>query len=309
MELSNVKCLDQSFGDDWILYHGDNVEVNQAIPSDSIHYRINSCPFESLFTYSNSPRDIGNCSNSDTFAQHFKFLIAEQYRTHKPGRLVSVHCMNLPTSKARDGYIGIRDFRGEIIRMYQDAGFIFHSEVVIWKNPVTAMQRTKALELLHKQLCKDSVMSRQGIPDYLVTFRKPGDNDEPVSGELVEYHGTTQLPTSGTRSINVWQNYASPVWMDIDPSDTLQYQSARDNKDERHVCPLQLGVIRRGIQLWSNPGDVVCDDFNGIGSTGHVALEMGRRYVGIELKDSYFKAAKNNLANTANQKQGQLAFA
>jgi len=305
---TNVKCLDSAHGDNWILYHGDNVEVNKAIPDNSVHYRVFSPPFASLYTYSNSPRDMGNCADDNTFDSQYRFLIEQQHRTHKPGRLVSVHCMNLPTSKTRNGYIGIRDFRGDIIRMYQEAGFIYHSEVCIWKNPVTAMQRTKALGLLHKQVCKDSAMSRQGIPDYLVTFRKPGDNDEPVSGELVEYYGTDKIPPHGKRSINVWQNYASPVWMDINPSDTLQYQSSRDNKDERHVCPLQLDVIRRGIQLWSNPGDVVMDDFNGIGSTGHVALEMGRKYIGIELKDSYFNAAKTNLQNTANHKQGQLSL-
>jgi DNA modification methylase len=306
---TNVKCLDMACGADWVLYHGDNVEVNKAIPDNSIHYRVFSPPFASLYTYSNSPRDMGNCSDNETFNTQYRYLIAEQYRTHKPGRLLSFHCMNLPTSKTRDGYIGVRDFRGELIRMYEDAGWIYHSEVVIWKNPVTAMQRTKALGLLHKQVCKDSAMSRQGIPDYLVTMRKPGDNDEPVAGRLEDYYGTQKLPSHGDRSINVWQNYASPVWFDIDPSDTLQYQSARDNNDERHVCPLQLQVIRRGIQLWSNPGDVVMDDFNGIGSTGHVALEMNRKYIGIELKDSYYKAAKTNITNTAQHAQGQLAFA
>lgn len=242
MLTTNINCLDQSHGHDWSLYHGDNVEINKGIPDNSIHYRVFSPPFASLYTYSNSPRDMGNCADDETFAEQYRYLICEQYRTHKPGRLLSLHCMNLPTSKTRNGYIGIRDFRGDLIRMYEEAGWIYHSEVCIWKNPVTAMQRTKALGLLHKQVCKDSAMSRQGLPDYLVTFRKPGDNEEPVSGELVEYHGTKKLPSHGNRSINIWQNYASPIWLDIDPSDTLQYQSARDNNDERHVC-LATGTL------------------------------------------------------------------
>lgn len=303
---NSVKCIDQAHGVGWSIYHGDNVEVLKAIPDNSIHYRIFSPPFASLYTYSNSPRDMGNCNSDDAFATHYQYLIREQYRTHKPGRLLSFHCMNLPTSKTRDGYIGIKDFRGQLIRAYEDAGWIYHSEVVIWKNPVTAMQRTKALGLLHKQVCKDSAMSRQGIPDYLVTMRKPGVNDEPVAGRLTEYYGDNDLPSHGDKSINIWQNYASPVWMDINPSDTLQHRSARDNNDERHICPLQLDVIRRGIQLWSNPGDIICDDFNGIGSTGYVALDMGRKYIGFELKESYFKAAKNNLANKSGATQQQL---
>ena len=179
-----------------------------------------------------------------------------EFRAMMPGRLVSIHCMNLPTSKVRDGYIGIEDFRGEIIRAFEDAGFIYHSEVCIWKDPVTAMQRTKALGLLHKQIKKDSCMSRQGVPDYLVTMRKPGDNPERVSN------------TNETFPVQLWQQYASPVWMDINPSDTLQYRSAREHDDERHICPLQLEVIRRAIKLWSNPGDTVWSPFTGIGSEG-----------------------------------------
>lgn len=306
MHRTNIKCLDQDGGDEWVLYHGDNVDVNKGIPDNSVHYRIFSPPFSSLYTYSNSPRDMGNCVSDSDFSEHYRYLIKEQYRTHKEGRLLSFHCMNLPTSKVRDGYIGIKDFRGDLIRMYQDEGWIYHSEVCIWKNPVVAMQRTKALGLLHKQLCKDSAMSRQGIPDYLVTMRKPGVNDEPISGRLDDYYGDDKLPTHGDKSINIWQNYASPVWMDINPSDTLQYQSARDNNDERHICPLQLQVIRRGIQLWTNQGDVVMDDFAGIGSTGYVAIEMGRKFVGVELKDSYYKCARSNLASKSNVNQPQL---
>jgi hypothetical protein len=217
------------------------------------------------------------------FYAHFGYLIADLYRVLKPGRLLSFHCMNLPTSKTRDGYIGISDFRGDLIRMFQDARFIFHSEVVIWKDPVTAMQRTKALGLLYKQLKKDSAMSRQGIPDYLVTMRKPGVNPEPVTKDPAAF------------PVDLWQRYASPVWMDINASETLQKESARDEKDGRHIAPLQLEVIRRAIALWTNPGDLVLDPFAGIGSTGYVALREGRRFVGVELKASYFKQAVANL--------------
>jgi len=196
--------------------------------------------------------------------------------------------MLMPTSKARDGFIGLRDFRGDLIRAMQRAGFVFHSEVVIWKDPVTAMQRTKALGLLHKQLKKDSCMSRQGVPDYVVTMRKLGDNPEPVSH------------TNETFPVQSWQKYASPVWMDIDPSDTLQYRSAREHDDERHICPLQLEVIRRCLRLWSNPGDNVLSPFAGIGSEGYVALQEGRRFVGCELKRSYYEQAARNLASIDN---------
>jgi DNA modification methylase len=202
--------------------------------------------------------------------------------------------MLLPTSKQNDGFIGIRDFRGELIRKFNEAGFIFHSEVVIWKDPVTAMQRTKALGLLHKTIRKDSSMSRQGIPDYLVTMRKPGQNTEPIA------HTPEEFPVS------LWQRYASPVWMDINPSDTLQYRSARDDKDEKHICPLQLEVIRRALKLWTNPGDTVLSPFAGIGSEGFVALQEGRKFIGAELKESYYRQACKNLEGIANPAQHEL---
>lgn len=304
-----MKVINQVVNNTYSLYHGDCVEVTSGLPENSIHYSIFSPPFASLYTYSNSDRDMGNSKNGDQFSEHFQYLVKELYRVIKPGRLVSFHCMNLPTSKSRDGFIGIRDFRGGLIKAFQDEGWIFHSEVCIWKNPVTAMQRTKALGLLHKQVCKDSAMSRQGIPDYLVTMRKPGVNDEPVSGPFEDFIGDYQITPTGDPvkdSINIWQRYASPVWMDINPSDTLQFRSARDNNDERHICPLQLQVIERGLELWTNPGDIVLDPFNGIGSTGHVCLRSNRRYVGIELKESYYNAAINNLENTHSKKQLSL---
>ena len=275
----------KEIGEKYALYNGDSAEVLKMLPGGAVHYIIYSPPFQSLYVYSNSDRDLGNCRTAEEFYQQFRFIGEELYRVLMPGRLMSFHCMNLPTSKERDGYIGIRDFRGELIKFFQDIGFIYHSEVVIWKDPVTAMQRTKALGLLHKQLKKDSCMSRQGIPDYLVTMRKPGENPERVT------HTNESFPVS------MWQRYASPVWMDINPTDTLQYKSARENKDERHICPLQLQVIERGIELWTNPGDIVLTPFMGIGSEAYTAVKMGRKAVGVELKDSYYRQAVANVKN------------
>lgn len=276
-----IKAKD--IGDEYALYNGDSAEVLKMLPDGSVHYIIYSPPFQSLYTYSNSDRDLGNCRSSDEFYEQFRYIGQELFRVLMPGRLMSFHCMNLPTSKEKDGFIGIRDFRGELIKFFQDLGFIYHSEVCIWKDPVIAMQRTKALGLLHKQLKKDSCMSRQGIPDYLVTMRKPGENPERVT------HTNESFPVS------VWQQYASPVWMDINPNDTLQYRSVREDKDERHICPLQLPVIKRGIELWSNPGDTVLTPFMGIGSEAYMAVKMNRRAVGIELKDSYYRQAVANV--------------
>lgn len=284
-----MNCLNQSTGEGWSLYHGDCVEVIQGLPPKSIDYSIFSPPFASLYTYSNSPRDMGNCRSHAEFFEHFDFLVQQLARVMKPCRNVSFHCMLMPTSKERDGYIGLRDFRGELIRAFQARGFIYASEVCIWKDPVTAMQRTKALGLLHKTVRENASMSRQGIPDYLVTMRAPGDIEERVK------HDPKQYP------VDKWQKVASPIWTDIDPQDTLQYQSAREHEDERHICPLQLEVIRRGVDLWTNPGDVVLSPFAGIGSEGHVSLQMGRRFIGVELKTSYFEQAARNLANALAQ--------
>lgn len=299
-----MEVLDQYHGKDFSVYLGDSCEVLKGVPDNSIHYSITSIPFASLYTYSATERDLGNCRNHNEFWDHFQFLIREWVRTIMPGRLISIHCMNLPTSKQNDGFIGIKDFRGDVIRAMQDAGMIYHSEVCIWKDPVIAMQRTKALGLLHKQVRKDSCMSRQGIPDYLVTFRKPGENAEPAEGLFDHFAGDYELPMGQDEvrnSINIWQQYASPVWMDINPSDTLQRESARAEKDERHICPLQLQVIERGLQLWTNPGDVVLDPFNGIGSSGYRALQLKRRYIGIELKESYYEQAVKNLISAEAQ--------
>lgn len=290
-----MNVLNQASGDNYTVYHGDCVDVLKGIPDATIDYSIFSPPFASLYTYSNSPRDMGNVRNDAEFFEHFAFLVAELRRVMKPGHNVSFHCMLMPTSKERDGYIGLKDFRGDLIRAFQAHGFIYASEVCIWKDPVTSMQRTKALGLLHKTVRTNACMSRQGIPDYLVTMRAPGEMVDKVT------HDPNQYP------VDKWQKVASPVWMDIDPSDTLQYRSAREHDDERHICPLQLEVIRRGIDLWTNPGDVVLSPFTGIGSEGFVAVEMGRKFVGAELKQSYFEQAARNLA-AAEQEKTQDIF-
>jgi len=279
----------------WEVVNGCCVEVLSGTPDEWVDYSIFSPPFSSLYVYSNDDRDMGNCMTDDEFFAHFDFLIHELYRVTKPGRLLSFHCMNLPRSKERDGVIGLKDFRGQLIAAFEKHGWVFHSEVCIWKDPVTAMQRTKAIGLLYKQLCKDSSLSRQGIPDYLVTMRKPGDNKDPIRKV-----NALKLPAGDDRlkngfPLSTWQQWASPVWMDIDPGETLQYTHARSDKDERHICPLQLGVIRRGIGLWSNPGDLVLSPFAGIGSEGFEAVKMGRRFFGIELKKEYHEWAIRNL--------------
>lgn len=294
-----MKILDQVVTDQYALYHGDCVDVMRGMPDASVGYSIFSPPFASLYTYTNSPRDIGNVRTHAEFFEHMRFVIPELYRVTKPGRLVSFHCMDLPTSKARDGFIGLTDFAGALLRAFEECGWIYHSRVCIWKDPVVSMQRTKAIGLLWKQLKKDSALSRQGIADYVITMRRPGENPEPIS------HTETEFP------VEMWQRYASPVWMDIDPGDTLQYTSARDAADERHICALQLEVYRRGIELWSNPGDVVWEPFGGIGSGGHIAvggptrsgarLAAPRRYASAELKHSYWKQAVRNLQNATSQ--------
>lgn len=285
------KVLNQKISENFAIYHGDSVEIIQNIPDESIHYSIFSPPFASLYTYSNSERDMGNTKNDEEFMIHFGFLVREMFRITKKGRLLSFHCMNLPTSKQNHGYIGLRDFRGELIRLFVDCGWIYHSEVVIWKDPVIAMQRTKALGLLHKQLKKDATMCRQGIPDYLVTMRKPGENVERVTN------------TNETFPVSIWQQYASPVWMDINPSNTLQRTSAREQEDERHICPLQLEVIERAIKLWTNEKDVVFSPFLGIGSEGFVSLKQKRKFIGVELKKSYFEQAVKNLERAENSEE------
>lgn len=275
---------DTCTGDGYTIHLGDCVKWARRMEDNSIDYSVFSPPFADLFVYSNSDHDMGNCKDDEEFAAQLKFLIAELFRVIKPGRNVSFHCMNLPTTKMRQGFIGLRDFRGTLIRAFQDAGFIYHSEVCIWKDPVVAMQRTKALGLLHKTIRENSTMSRMGLPDYVVTMRKPGEAAERVT------HGD-DLP------VLMWQKYASPIWDDINQSRTLNKLPARDENDEKHMCPLQLDVIERCIHLWTNKGDLVFSPFTGIGSEGYTAVKMGRRFVGTELKPQYWELACQNIAD------------
>lgn len=310
-----ARVNDQASGKDWTVWNADCVEVARGLPDASVGMTIYSPPFESLYTFSDDPRDMSNCRDKDTFWTHYKFLVGEVLRVSKPGRLCAVHCMQLPTSKTRDGFIGIRDFRGEIVRAHQDAGWYFHSEVMIRKDPVAAMQRSKSIGLLHKQIVKDSTMSRMALADYVVVFRKPGDNPEPVSGPFDAYYGDETTPDGPLKSesafrgvshdrpgdpwysVAVWQRYAESVWLDIAQGDVLSRKDARDEPDEAHISPLQLTAIRRCLDLWSNPGDVIFSPFAGIGSELYVALQMGRKAIGSELKPSYFRQAVKNLTS------------
>lgn len=301
-----MNILNQAQGENWTLANGDCIEVLNSLPENSIHLSIFSPPYASLYTYSNSDRDLGNSVNDDQFYEHFAHVVVGLHRVTKPGRIVCVDVMNIPAMKERDGYIGLKDFRGDVIRAFQKAGFIFHSEHCAWKDPLIEATRTKAIGLMHKQLCKDSARSRAGIPQYLLAFRKDGENPEPVAHIdcLTEFCGENP-PIHGNLSHERWRRYASPVWMDINFSNTLNAKAARDNEDERHVCPMALDLIERAIQLWSNPGDVVFDPFSGVGSTGYQAIKMGRKFVGSELKQSYFAQACKNI-ESAKANQGGL---
>ena len=281
-KLMMIKCKDQYEGNGFALYNGDSCEVMKAIPDNSIHYSIFSPPFAELYVYSNTVRDISNCRSIDEFTEQMKYILKELYRIMIPGRLVSIHCRDLVTSVSHDGFIGLYDFSGLMVRLFQDSGLIYHSRVTIWKDPVVQMQRTKAIGLLYKQLKKDSAMSRQGLADYVLTFRKPGDNPERIAH------------TDDTFPLPLWTNYASPVWMDINPSDTLQRTSVKEQKDEKHMTPTQLSVWERCIELWTNENDIVFSPFAGIGSEIYQALKMNRRGVGIELKESYYEQAVAN---------------
>ena len=313
-----MNVLDQKIDEYYSLYHGDSCEVLKGIPDNSIHYMLFSPPFANLYTYSNSDRDMGNSKDDAEFYKHFEYMVDDLYRILKPGRLLSFHCMDIPMMKSRDGVIGLKDFPGDLIRTFQQRGFIYHSRVLVWKDPLVEATRTKALGLMHKQLCKDSSMCRMGLPDYVITMRKPGDNEEPITHEsgLTVYHGENEpdgikgierpkvyqdkydnhekYNTQPVYSHQVWHRYASPVWDDIKQGDTLNRQHARDDKDERHICPLQLDLIGRCLELWTNPGDIVLDPFAGIGSVPYMALKMDRQAIGIELKESYYKCAVEN---------------
>ncbi len=314
----DIYNTDYKKGDGWEIFNEDCVDVVKRLESNSIHYSIFSPPFASLFTYSNSDRDMGNCRSEEDFLVHFKFLVENLYRVLMPGRLLSFHVMNLPATISSDGYIGMKDFRGDLIRLFQEFGFIYHSEVCIWKDPLVQATRTKVLTLAHKQISKDSSRCAQGFPDYVVTMRKPGDNQEPVSkGRGFEkYIGSMDEPDSkktneartNKYSHHVWQRYASPVWFDIKQTNTLNYKQARDKDDERHMCPLQLDVIERCIDLWTNENDLILSPFAGIGSEGYGALMQGRKFIGAELKKSYFDVAVRNLTEASQPKKQMELF-
>ena len=271
-------------GREWALYNSDCIEVLAGLPEGLIDLAIFSPPFSDLFVYSDSERDMGNCGSHGEFMEHYRYFSENLFRAMKPGRIVCVHCTDLPTRKGRDGFIGLHDFGGDLIKAHQAAGFVYHARCTIWKDPVVEMQRTKALGLLYKQLKKDSAMSRVGMPDYMLFFRKDAVNPEPIT------HDPDDLPVA------MWQEMASPVWMTVRQGNVLNGRMARGDEDERHICPLQLDVIDRCLTLYSNPGDLVLDPFNGIGSTGYQALKMRRRYLGIELKPEYAAQAAKFLA-------------
>lgn len=322
-----MKTVNQKITDDYAVYQGDCCELIKGIPTESVDFGIHSPPFEGLYKFSNSNRDMSN-SNGPQFWEHYAFLISELLRVTKPHRIHSVHVMQLPTSKTRHGYIGMRDFRGDVIRAYEDAGWIFHSEVCVWKDPVVAQQRTKSIRLLHKQIAKDSTLSGMGLADYVVSFRKPGDNESRVEGLLTHWAGDESVdvsrdaydldvkrrsgsgqqawPFETWRSILIWQRYASPVWADIRQTRTLQYRGGRDSNDEQHISPLQLDVIERCLELWSLPGETVLTPFLGIGSEVYCAVEMGRKGIGFELKPSYYNQCIRNLEDLEAKKTDNL---
>lgn len=282
-------------GDQWAVYLGDCIEILGGMPTGLIDLSIFSPPFSDLFVYSDSERDMGNCSGHDEFMAHYSYFAKNLYQAMKPGRMTCVHCTDLPTRKGRDGFIGLHDFSGDLIKAHQGAGFVYHARAVIWKDPVVEMQRTKALGLLYKQLKKDSAMCRVGMPDYMLFFRKDEQNPDPIT------HTPEELP------VEQWQELASPVWMTVRQGNVLNGRLARSDDDERHICPLQLDVIERCLRLYSNPNDLVLDPFNGIGSTGYQAIRMDRRYIGIELKPEYARQSAKFLSDAEATKGDMFA--
>lgn len=280
--MDSIRCLNQKQGDGWSAYHADCIDVVSQLPDACIDFSVYSPPFGQLFVYSPSERDMGNNSDED-FATHYGYLVREKFRVTKPGRITAVHCSDLPMTKWREGAVGIKDFSGDIIRIHQDAGWVLHSRRTIWKCPVVEMTRTKHVGLLYKQLQKDSIKSRGGMPDYLMTFVKPGENADPIR------HTPEDFP------LQQWQEWASPVWDTVNQTNVLNVRNAKEQGDEKHLCPLQLDVIERALVMWSNPGDVVLSPFMGIGSEGYCSLKAGRKFIGTELKESYWRQACSNL--------------
>lgn len=276
-------------GNNWAIYLADCIEIMNGLPEGIVDCAVFSPPFSDLFVYSDSERDMGNCGSHEEFMEHYSYFAQALYRVLKPGRVACVHCSDLPARKSKDGFIGLHDFGGDLIRAHQAAGWVYHARCTIWKDPVIEMQRTKALGLLYKQLKKDSSRSRVGMPDYMLFFRKDQENPDPIT------HDPEDLP------VNMWQELASPVWMKVNQTKVLNGRQVKGQQDEKHICPLQLDVIERCLTLYSNPGDLVLDPFNGIGSTGYQAIKMGRRYIGCELKPEYAKQAERFLQQAEGQ--------
>lgn len=288
--------------DNYWLMNGDCIQETDKIPDNSADVCVFSPPFSDLYVYSDKLEDLGNVSDYDQFAQQFRYLIPKIKRVLKSGRICAVHCMDLPIQKGKEGFIGLRDFSGMLIDWFTNEGFIYHAKTTIWKNPVTEMQRTKALGLLHKTIKKDSVMSRVGIPDYVLFFRNEGLNETPITHQSDDSSKMDYLP------VDLWQKYASPVWMDVDYGRTLQYRSGRDGNDEKHICPLQLDTIERILHLYSNEGETVFSPFGGIGSEGFQALKMNRKSISIELKDSYFSLNQKNHKDAVIERDSTLTL-
>ena len=278
-----MDCLAEHHGDHFSIYNGDCVPVVAQLPDASVDFSIYSPPFSNLFVYSDSIADMGNAATDAEFLEHYGYLLRDLFRVTTPGRLTAVHCSDLPLQKWKDGVVGIKDLSGDIIRAHQAAGWVLHARVTIWKDPVVEMTRTKALGLLYKQLQKDSARSRTGMADYLLIFRKDGENAKPIT------HTPSDFP------LDQWQEWASPVWMTVQQTRTLNAAVAREDKDERHLCPLQLDVIERALVMWSMTGDVVLSPFLGIGSEGWCSVRMGRKFLGVELKPAYFTQAVQNI--------------
>ncbi len=315
---------DQEVTDEFALYHGDCCRVIPRLPDESVGFSVFSPPFCDLYKYTDEDEDMSNAESPEVFFRHFRYLVDLLMKKTMPGRIVAVHCMDLPTYKRNGEEIGIWDFPGEIIRCFQAAGWIYHCpRITIWKDPLLAAVRTHAIGLAHQQLVKDSSMTRAGIPDCIVGFRKPGVNPKPITHEdcITEYAGRRQVPRELDRYIGwkepktnkrshwIWQQYASPVWFDIRQTEVLPYVEARDGDDEKHICPLQLDVIERCMALWSAPGDVVLTPFMGVGSEVYVAVKNGRKGVGVELKESYYRQAVRNVKSLDRKKTQQKRFA
>lgn len=322
--------IQQAGGQNWTLGLGDCCEVVRDIPDETVGLTVFSPPFSSLYIYSESERDMGNCADDDEFFAHFSVLIPELHRVTISGRLCVIHCKDLPTYRNSDGAAGLRDFPGRCISAMEAGGWTFHSRVTVWKCPVTERERTNNNGLLHKTVMRDSSQIRMGMADYVLAFRKTPEGAENLSLQPIvrpegfrEWKGTPALDPrisdyhpskyaragrNGSPSVELWRRYAEPVWWDIDQTDVLNYEIARADKDEKHICPLQLGLIRRCVYLWSNPGDVVLSPFAGIGSEGYVALEEGRRFIGIELKREYFEWACKNLEYADTHARAQMGL-